>query len=366
MERGSVVRAAVCRVFGEPLSIEEIFLADPGPHDVRVDLVACAICHSDIHYARGEWGGELPAIYGHEASGIVSVIGNEVSDFSVGDRVVVTLIRSCGECHYCSTGDRVNCETQFDLDRSGPVTTPEGESVLAAMRTGAFAEAVVVHDSQIASVPDSVPLNEAALLACGVITGHGAVVNTSSATEASSIAVIGVGGVGLNAIQGAVSLGAREVIAVDLAPDKLRVAMEFGATATVNPAREDAARCIRDLTDGRGVSHAIVTVGDVSAVEGALGYLAPGGQLVIVGMPAAGAFASIDPSNVAALGLSIVGSKMGSSIVTRDVPALADRFVDGDLKLSELITSTYPLDEINEAIAAVERGEALRNLIVFH
>ena len=196
------MKAAVCREFGAPLCVEEVRLADPGSYEVRVKLSACAICHSDITYMDGGWGGQLPAVFGHEAEGVVEQTGYGVSRVSVGDTVVVTLLRSCGDCYYCSKDHHSLCETIFPLDTTSPLNDKHGKALGHGLRTGAFAEQVVVHESQVLSISASVPMTSAALLSCGVITGFGAVKNVARVVPGSSVATIGTGGVGLNCIQG--------------------------------------------------------------------------------------------------------------------------------------------------------------------
>ena len=359
------IKAAICHRFGEPLSLEEIDIADPGPGEVMVDVKACAICHSDIFYAEGAWGGGLPAVYGHEAAGIVSAVGDGVDGVALGDRVVVTLIRSCGGCHYCGQGSLVMCEEVFPLDAKSPLTGADGAPYVQSMRTGAFAEKVVVHESQLAKLPDDMAFEPASLLACGVITGFGAVVNTAKVQPGQAVAVVGCGGVGLNSVQGAALAGASMVIALDLSEDKLTAARAFGATHAFNPVTTDAAAEIMALTGGRGVDYVFVTVGAKAAFDGAFSYLTKNGAVVIVGMPPSGVMASYDPGTMAAWNQRILGSKMGETDVSRDIPMLVEHYHAGRLKLDELVSARYPLHEINEAIAAVNAGKALRNVIVF-
>ena len=359
------IKAAVCRDFEQPLVIEEIDLAEPGAGSVRVKLAACAICHSDILYMKGAWGGVLPAVYGHEASGVVEEVGPGVSSVGVGDHVVVTLIRSCGTCHHCAQGDQVICETRFPLDEQTPLTGADGAPITHGLRTGAFAERVVVDASQVVSIPKDVPLDSASLLACGVITGLGAVKNAAQVPVGSNVAVIGTGGVGLNSVQGAALSGARTVIAVDLSDDKLEAARSFGATHAVNSGKEDAADYIRGVTDGRGADYAFVTVGVKTAFESAFHYIARGGSVVIVGMPPSGTMVEFDPDMLAGSNRRVIGTKMGSTNIAVDIPALVDLYKQGRLKLDELITGRYKLEEINEAVDSVLRGEALRNVIIF-
>lgn len=360
-----MVKAAVCRQFAAPLVIEDIVLAAPRRGEIEVRLKACAICHSDISYAAGEWGGTLPAVFGHEAAGIVTGVGPDVTSCRPGDHVVVTLIRSCGKCHYCGAGSTVMCEEVFDLDRDGPIRGASGEKLWQAMRTGAFAEAVVVHESQVATVPADMPFDAASLLACGVITGYGAVANTAKLKPGQTAAVVGCGGVGLNAIQGAALSGASLIAAVDLSDAKLEAARRFGATDAVNPGREDAGAAVRALTGGRGVDYVFVTVGARAAFDRAFDYITKNGAVVIVGMPPSEVRSSYDPGTMAAWNQKILGSKMGETVLSRDLPGLVKAWQDGRLKLEELITGRYRLDRINEAIDSVVRGEALRNVIVF-
>lgn len=359
------VKAAVCREFAKPLVIEELELAPPGAGEVRVRVAACAICHSDIHYADGAWGGKLPSVFGHEASGVIEEIGAGVEGFAVGDHVVVTLIRSCGRCYYCADGDEVLCEASFSLDSKGPLSAADGSPVVQGLRTGAFAEQVVVDPSQIVVIPKEIAFDCASLLACGVITGLGAVVNTARVEAGANVAVIGTGGVGLNSIQGAALSDCRKIIAIDISDEKLAAARRFGATDGINSSREDVAAAVRALTEGRGADYVFVTVGVKSVIEQGFALIRRGGTLVLVGMPASGEIAGFEPLTVANDCQVVLGSKMGSSRIRSDIPKLVALYQEGRLRLDELITGRYPLEEINQAIGAVNRGEALRNVIVF-
>jgi Zn-dependent alcohol dehydrogenase len=359
------MKAAVCREFGQPLVIEDLELDPPQANEVQVKIKACAICHSDIHYAEGAWGGQLPAVYGHEAAGVVVDTGQGVGTVRRGDHVVVTLVRSCGTCFFCRRGSPHLCETIFPLDERGRLHSNQGEPVLQALRTAGFAEEVVVHESQVVAIPNEMSMESASLMACGVITGLGAVVNTAKVPTGSSVVVVGTGGVGLNAVQGAVLSGASPIIALDVLDNKLAAARDFGATHTVNPAQEDAAAAIRALTGGRGADYVFVTVGSGPAMQAAPGYLRKIGTLVLVGMPASGVKLALEAANLADAEHIVMGSKMGSSRIQNDIPKLVELYQQGRLKLDELVTETYPLEQINDAISAVTRGEALRNVIVF-
>ena len=359
------MKAAVCHEFGKPLCIEDLELDPPQSGEVKVKLKACAICHSDIHCIEGAWGGKLPAVYGHEASGIVKQIGSDVSMLEVNDHVVVTLIRSCGHCYFCARGEPNMCETKFPLDNESRLRDDTGSPVVQGLRTAAFAENVVVHESQVVKISKDMPFDSAALLACGVITGLGAVVNTARVPAGSSVVVIGAGGVGLNSIQGAALSGAQPVVAVDLVDSKLEAAEKFGATHTVNPTQEDLRAAVKGWTAGRGADFVFVTVGSGQAIDDGMGLLRRAGTLVVVGMPASGVKASVEAVDLADNAQVIIGSKMGSTRLRADVPKLVELYQQRRLKLDELITKRYALDQINEAIAAVNNAEALRNVIVF-
>ena len=358
------MRAAVCRAFGAPLVLEELELAAPEGDEVRVRIAACAVCHSDIHYAEGAWGGALPAVYGHEAAGVVAEVGAGVSTVVPGDHVIVTLIRFCGSCFFCAAGQPALCETPFPRDQRSPLTARDGTPVAAAMRMGAFAEEVVVHASQAIPIPHDVPFDSAALVACAVLTGVGAVVNTAAVRPGQSVVVIGTGGVGLNAVQGAAGANAAPIVAIDLVEDKLAVARAFGATHTINPAGEDAVAAVAALTEGRRADHVFVTVGARSAIEQGARLVRRGGTLVVLGMPADGVTAAYDPTWLADGSQRIVGSKLGDARPAVDVPRLVARYRERALKLDELISGRFPLAEINTAIASANRGDALRNVVV--
>ena len=360
-----IIRAAVLREPGQPLTIEELVLAPPGPGEVEVRIAASGICHSDVSYFDGSWEGDRPAVYGHEGAGVVVAVGAGVSGVTPGQRALVTLVRACGTCFFCDHGQPALCDTSFPLDTTGPLSTPDGEDVLQGFRTAAFAERVVVHESQVVPIPDELPYDCASLLACGVLTGFGAVTKTADVEAGANVVVIGAGGVGLNSIQASAIARAASTVAVDLDASKLETARRFGATLAFSPINGEVRDAVLALTDGRGADYVFVTVGSVSALESGMSLLRRGGQLVVVGMAETGAIASYDPTTLAHDSRSIVGSKMGSSVPAIDVPSLAALYTEGLLKLDELISGRYPLEQINEAVASTASGGALRNVIVF-
>jgi len=357
------VRAAVCRAHGQPLSVEEIAVADPAAAEVRVNISVCAICHSDIHFAAGAWGGDVPVIFGHEAAGVVESVGVGVTSVAPGDRVIVGLLRTCGACFYCVRGEDNLCVGVFD--QPSPFTGTDGRPIARGLKTGAFAEQTVVHESQVVQVPDDVPLAPAALLACGVLTGFGAVSNTAAMPSGSTAAVIGVGGVGLGAVQAAVQAGSTRIVAIDVVDEKLEIAEQFGATHSINGSVADPAGLLGDLTDGVGPDYVFVTVGAKPAIDQALSMVRPGGTVVLVGMPPLGVMTEFETVMFSDRSQRIIGSKMGSARMSVDVPRLIELYRAGSLHLDEMISNRYGIEQINEAVAEVERGSVIRNVISF-
>lgn len=356
------IKAAVCHAYGEPLKIEQVLLADPGAGEVEVTLDAVSICHSDISYWQGKFGGSLPSVYGHEAAGRITAVGPGVSGFAEGDSVVVTLIRACGSCPNCGSGKPTICTAHYD-EMAGPLKTAEGGPLAQGLDCGAFAEKVVVDTSQIVKIPADMPKDCAALLSCGVITGVGAVVNAAGLRPGQDVVVIGAGGVGLNAIQGARIAGARRIVAVDMTEEKLAIAKEFGATDGVLGSDAKPWKGAIQAMGGKADA-VIVTVGVISAYESAPRYLAEGGKIVMVGMPAFGQSASYQPLLMSDMGQQIIGSKMGDTVIKRDIPWMVDLYQQGRLKLDELISGRWTLEQVNEAFTDTMTGAAKRNVIM--
>ncbi len=359
------MKAAVCYEFGKPLVLDELELTMPQAGEVAVRIAACAICHSDLTYIDGNWGGSLPQVFGHEASGVVEQVGTGVHSVKVGDHVLVTLLRSCGYCGSCKASHPNTCETKFPLDLEARMHNSDGTKIQQGLRTGAFAEYSVVDQSQVAVIPNDLPFDVASLLSCGVITGFGAVVNTARMPANANAAIIGCGGVGLNAVQGAAYMGAFPLLAVDALDSKLKTAKEFGATHTVNATQADVRQVVDELTNKRGMEYVFTTAGSSQAIEQGMKLLAPNGTLTIVGMPPDGDLVSIDACEVAGTNLRILGSKMGSTKLQTDIPKLIGLYQDGRLNLDELISNRYSIEDINQAIDDVRQNKVLRNVIVF-
>lgn len=359
------MKAAVCYEYGKPLTIEDINMESPGPGEVKVKLAATAICHSDIHIIKGELPFPTPVVAGHESSGYVEEIGEGVTDVKVGDHIVCSLLISCGKCKYCTTGLTHLCEAKWARDTHSPFTNKKGEMLNQAIKIGSWAEYTIVHESQCIPIPDDIPMDSACMLACGVITGFGAVVWRARPEIASSCVVIGCGGVGLNAIQGAALCGAYPVIAVDTNDAKLEAAKKFGATHGVNPTKGDAIEAVKALTEGRGADYVFVTVGAIEAMGQGVAMSGPRGMTVWVGLPKFTDACSMLPFELIRSERVITGSYMGTTQLKTDIPKLVDLYKAGKLKLDELITHRFPLEQINEAIDEVLAGKALRNIIMF-
>ena len=368
MAQGTIeIRAAVCRAFGEPLVIETLRLAPPQGSEIRVRVRASSICHSDITYMDGGWGGELPTVFGHELAGVVTDLGPAVpaGSVGVGDRVIVSLLRSCGRCAACEAGSPTQCTAAFAIDSDPRLSDAQGRPVRAGLRVGGFAESVVVDASQVVPVPAEVADEIACLISCGVLTGFGAAVNTAKVRVGDAVAVVGCGGVGLNCVQGAALAGALPLVAIDVDADKLEQARAFGATDALDATHGDVAAEALALTEGRGFDVVMTAVGSARAIEQALPLLACDGALVVVGMPPYEERVSLDATTLAHFGQRILGCKMGDARLRVDAPRLFRLYRAGRLRLDELVASRRPLAEINEAIAQARRSQGLRHVIVF-
>ncbi|HWO72249.1 MAG TPA: Zn-dependent alcohol dehydrogenase [Dehalococcoidia bacterium] len=358
------MKAAVLYEVKKPLVIDEVEVDEPGPGEVKVRLGATAICHSDIHFFEGDVPLRGPGIAGHEAAGIVEAVGEGVTSVKAGDHVVMAPITGgCGRCMNCMLGLRHMCQ---NFARPAPHhRNRKGETLMPlAGPVGGFAEYTVVHETQTAKVPDDLPMHLACLLGCGVLTGFGAVVNRAKVQPFQSVAVIGTGGVGLNAIQGAAFCGAHPIVAVDLLDSKLEAARQFGATHTVNASKVDAVQGVKDATGGRGVDFSFIMAASSKAVRQAFEMLGPRGTAVMVQI-SAGDMSDFQPREFIGERM-FTGSMLGSTSLQLDVPRYVDIYKHGRLKLDELVTACYGLDEINKAVESSKAGEALRNVIVFN
>ena len=358
------MKAAVCYEFGKPLIVEEIDIDPPQKGEVKVRISATAICHSDIHLIKGEFPGmPVPVVPGHESSGYVVEVGEGVTSVKPGDPVLTMLLSPCGKCYYCTKGSPHLCSARYALDAESRMHNKSGQMVATCMKGAGNSEYSVVAENQLVKIPADIPMDSAALLSCGFTTGFGAVVNRAQVKPCSSVVVIGVGGVGISSVQGAVISGAYPIIAVDVVDSKLKTAVEFGASHTINSRTENAVEIIQQVTTGRGADYVFMTAGSVEAVKQSLQMVAPRGTVVIVGVVN-------DPvplflGDIPIFEKNIIGTKGGSINPVNDISQLIMLYKAGRIKLDEMITGRYPLDQINEAITSVEKGEALRNVIVF-
>jgi Zn-dependent alcohol dehydrogenase len=360
------MKAAVCYEFGKPLVIEDLTMRGPKRDEVRVKVVATAICHSDIHDMHGDFGGVPPFVGGHETAGYVVEVGEDVTYVSPGDPVIVSLLEACGKCSWCLSGKPYLCETKVTYDVTGVLKNAKGEEVFQKARVAGFAEEVLVHESQLVKIDRDFPMELACLLACGVITGFGAVVNRMKVPPMSSVVVIGTGGVGLNSVQGAVVCGANPIIAVDILDSKLERAKVFGATHVVNSKTADAVAAVREITGGKGANYAFVTVGSSAALQQGYSMLDRCGSAVMVGLPpATDPPFSVPAGELAFTERTVTGGLMGSTRLRTDVPGIIALYKAGRYKLDELVAGTYPFERINEALESSMAGEALRNILTF-
>jgi Zn-dependent alcohol dehydrogenase len=359
------MKAAVCYEFGKPLVVEDLNIDPPKKGEVKVRMAAVAICNSDVHQVSEGHGG-TPFVSGHECAGYVEEVGEGVEGFKKGDTVIVSHMSNCGKCFYCITGRPHLCNYEFPLFKESRLSTKQGKRLFPAIGASGFAEETVVHESQVVKIPKDMPMDRAALLSCGVITGFGAVVNRAKVEPNASVVVIGTGGVGLNAIQGARFVGANPIIAVDVVDTKLEAAKSFGATHTINSKNVDPVKAVKELTEGRGADYIFVAVGSNPAVVQAFWMSGPRGTTVMIGLPSmAEATLSLPIHAFIKDERILTGGYMGSTNLKVDIARLVSLYKQGRLKLDELISNRYSLDQINEAIKSSAGGSALRNVIMF-
>lgn len=362
------MKAALLTAIGQPLVISEVELAAPVGREVRVEVKASGLCHSDLHIMENDYGYPLPALLGHEISGIVAEIGPEVTGLTVGDHVVAHLIGHCGTCEACSDGRVYECQNRTAVQRpagEAPRLSVDGQPVLQLADIGGFAEQVVVHENNLVAISKDIPFDRAALLGCGVITGAGAAINSAQVRVGDTVAVIGCGGVGLNAVQGAAIAGARRVIAIDLQPAKLELAKTFGATDVINPAEENVLERIREITGADGVDHAFEVIGLTATAQQAIEITGRGGTAYMVGLQKPGTRIEVDSMELLREQKSVRGVYMGSTTPRTDIPMYAEMYLQGRLNLDDLVSQTISLEEINEGYADLKKGEVARSVIVF-
>jgi S-(hydroxymethyl)glutathione dehydrogenase / alcohol dehydrogenase len=363
------MKASVLFEQGKPLSVENLELAPPKTGEVLVRMVASGVCHSCLHAADGSWKGvPVPIVLGDEGSGVVEEVGPGVEGLAAGDPVILSWAPTCGRCHYCVIGRPNLCERR----QPGRGVLPDGTTRMSLRgkpvyhygHVATYASQTVVHESCAIRIDKNMPLDRAALIGCSVMTGVGAVINTAAVPAGASMAVFGAGGVGLNVVQGGALVAAHPVIAVDLRASRLEHARGLGATHTVDASREDAPAAIRRITR-RGADYTFVAVGDTRAVAQAIEALAPGGTCVLIGVPETGATLPLDVRPLVTGERVVRGCSYGSARTREDLPRMVSLYLAGKLKIDQLITHRYGLDEANEGFRALAAGELGRGLIVF-
>lgn len=354
------MKAAVLYERRKPLVLDEIDLVEPDPNEVEIDLVASGVCHSDLHHIQRDTPTVLPVVLGHEGAGVVRSVGSNVTRVKPGDHVIIAFGNKCGECYYCLRGMPYVCT---------PANPPRtrlykgDRPITQFINAGTYAERTVVSEGNVVKIREDAPLDVASLIACGVATGIGAVINTAKVEPGSNVVVIGAGGVGLNVVQGARLAGAARVIAVDLRDNKLDFAREMGATHTINSSREDVVERVKALTGGQGADYAFEVIGLPQTINLAYESVHKGGMAVVVGVADENAELTLKPVWMMRTARSLVGCNYGSTRPQVDFPKLLDLYMEGRIKLNELITRRFALDEINEAFRAMEAGEVARGIL---
>ncbi|HIM84183.1 MAG TPA: S-(hydroxymethyl)mycothiol dehydrogenase [Acidimicrobiia bacterium] len=355
------VRGVVAKAKGEPVSIESIEVPDPGPGEVLIDVQACGVCHTDLHYREGAISDDFPFLLGHEAAGLVEEVGEGVTNVVPGDFVILNWRAVCGDCRSCRRGRPWYCFATHNATRK---MTLDGQALSPALGIGAFAEKTLVAAGQATRVDPAARPEAAGLVGCGVMAGLGAAMNTGAVGRGDSVAVFGCGGVGNAAIEGSRLAGAHTIIAVDIDARKLEMATEFGATHTIDSSQVDPVEAIRALTDGNGVDVAIEAIGLPATYEQAFYSRDLAGTVVLVGVPNPAMKIELPMIEVFGRGGSLKSSWYGDCLPSRDFPMLIDLYLQGRLDLDRFVSETIDLGDVEEAFAKMERGEVLRSVVV--
>lgn len=366
-------KAAVFTSLDQDLEIRDLELDPPKAGEIRIRLGASGVCHSDLSVQNGTMPIPPPVVLGHEGAGEVIEVGEGVTNVAVGDHIVVSWTPQCGECYFCTHGQPEICSageigfvTGGLIDGTHRFHDHDGGSVGQMATSGTFTEETIIPAISAVKIPKDLPFKVAALIGCGVLTGFGAAANTADIAPGDTVVVIGCGGVGLNVIQGAKYKQAGQIVAIDMVDSKLDLAREFGATHTINPAKEDPLAAVQALTEGRGADVAFEVIGLRATIDQAVNIVRRGGETVLVGVPPF----DVELVVPAAMGMligekTVKGCWYGSSDVQRDVPLLIDLYQKGELKLDELISKEITLDDVNDAFRAMQAGEVARSVIVY-
>ncbi|GAA0730503.1 Zn-dependent alcohol dehydrogenase [Sphingomonas japonica] len=360
------MKAAILREAGSPLSIEDVRIDAPGPREVLIRTAAVGVCRSDLHFVDGSFPHPVPTVPGHEAAGVVEVVGDGVSSVRPGDPVITFFTVFCGSCEFCTSGRPSLCidpSTRRPADAPPRLSLADGTPLAPFLNLSAFAERMLVHENACVAIDKAMPLDRAALLGCAVITGAGAVFNDSKVKPGESVAVIGAGGIGLAAINAAKIAGAGMIVAIDPVAEKRELAKRMGATHAFDAGAEGLAKAVLTLTGG-GVHYAIEAVGRPNTAELAWTILRRGGTATILGMIAPGQSVSIAGPTFLT-GKKLQGSLLGSTQFPLDMPRLVRMYLDGKLDLDTMVAETIALDDVNTALAKLRSGDSVRSVIVF-
>jgi Zn-dependent alcohol dehydrogenase len=355
------MKAAVFHGGNRPVAIVDVGLREPGPGEVRVAIRAAGLCHSDLSVIDGTIPYPTPVVLGHEGAGVVEAVGAGVQSLKEGDAVVLSTLAHCGRCAACEVGRPTECRNAPNPKDMQPFVL-DGRPAYQFANVSAFTERTVVREQSAIPIDPRVPFDRAALIGCGIMTGVGAVLNRARVEAGASMAVFGLGGIGLSCVQGGILAGAAKIIAVDVVAAKLALARQLGATHTIDASRDEPVAAVRELTRG-GADYTFEAVGNLAVIRQALEALGPGGALTIVGVPKLGSSAEFV---VQALyqNKAILGCRYGTARPRHDFPMLADLYLAGRLKIDELITRRYPLDELAGAVADLQRGELARGVFM--
>ncbi len=356
----------------EPLEVQDLQISsEPGPREVLVKLAASGVCHSDLHVIDGDWDVPPPIVMGHEGAGVVVAVGDEVSDLAIDDHVILSWLPSCGRCEFCAAGRPSLCTaavaTAYEnvaADGKPRLKSDKGD-VMSYLAVGSFGEYAMVQESAAIKIRKDAPLAQASLVGCAVTTGIGAVINTAKVEPGSTVLVVGLGGVGVNVVQGARLAGAKQIIVADVHDSKRELAEHFGATDFINSREVDLVEKVLELTDGRGVDYAFEAIGLTRTIEQCYEVIRRGGTAVVVGQTPEGSKISIDPFVMSDSEKRIIGSNYGSSRQSIDFPRIIDLYMQGKVDLDSLITRRIKLDEVNDAFDDMRQGKGLRSVIEY-
>ncbi|WP_321792543.1 zinc-binding dehydrogenase [Burkholderia pyrrocinia] len=361
------MKASVAMGVGKGFSVMDVQIDEPIGREVLIEIRASGLCHTDLHFVEHDFGHRMPAVFGHEVAGVVVGVGKDVSSVSVGDHVVACLIQYCGMCAKCLTGRSFEClnpSVTVRRDHEPPRLSMDGAPVNQVAGIGGFAERALIHENQLAVVNKEVPFPQASVIGCAVVTGAGSAIHTAGVRVGDTVAVIGVGGVGLNAISGARLAGARRIIAIDIDDRKLGVARRFGATDVVNSGKENPAEAVKRITGGAGVDHSFEMIGREVTQALAVEIAGQGGHAYFVGLAKPGTTLTLNTSLEAIIAQKGVhGVLMGSTNPKIDIPLYADLYVQGRMELDELVTQEINIADINVAYEQLSAGGIVRSVI---